>query len=166
MKRAILALALGLLAVLLATPTAVANRPEREELPPAGDFIDTFCGFPMLVDFEQPHPGTVTIFFDQEGNVVRSLATFPGLRVTLTNLETGETLAHDLSGAGILEFNADGSTTRRALGAWGIWARMNGTRGRFITVGRVVEQRDATGALVSRTLEGGQLIDVCAELAP
>jgi hypothetical protein len=43
---------------------------------------------------------------------------------------------------------------------------MNGIRGRFITIGRVIEQTDATGALVSRTLESGRLIDVCAELAP
>jgi hypothetical protein len=164
MRRAILTLALALLAVLLATPAAVANRPERVELPPAGDFVDTFCGFPMLVDFEQPQPATVTIFYDQAGNVVRSFVSGP-LGVTITNLETGESFAHDLSGPGVLEFNADGSTTRTFYGSWGIWARMNGIRGRFITVGQVVEETDATGALVSRTLESGQLIDVCAELA-
>jgi hypothetical protein len=166
MRRAILTLALALLAVLLVTPAAVADRPTREELPPGGDFVDTFCGFPMLLDFEQPHPGTVTLFYDQAGNLVRSFATFPGLRVTITNLETGESIAHDLSGPGVIEFNADGSTTLTATGPWGIWPRMNGIRGRFITIGRVIEQTDATGALVSRTLESGRLIDVCAELAP
>jgi hypothetical protein len=165
MRRAILMLALALLAVLLATPAAVAHRPDRVELPPAGDFVDTRCGFPMLVDFEQPQPATVTIFHDQVGNVVRSHVSGP-LRVTITNLETGESFAHDLSGPGVLEFNADGSTTRTMTGAWGIWARMNGIPGRFITVGLVIEERDATGALVTRTLESGQLIDVCAELAP
>jgi hypothetical protein len=165
MRRAILTLALALLAVLLATPAAIAHRPDRVELPPAGDFVDTFCGFPMLVDFEQPQPATVTIFYDQFGNVVRSHISGP-LAVTITNLETGESFAHDLSGPGVLEFNADGSTTRTLSGAWGIWPRMNGLRGRFITVGQVVEQRDATGALVSRTLESGLLIDVCAELTP
>lgn len=165
MRRAILTLALALLALLSAAPTAVANRPDREELPPAGDFVDTFCGFPMLADFEQPHPGTVTLFYDQVGNLVRSFATFPGLQATLTNLETGESIAHDLSGPGVIEFHADGSTTLTATGPWGIWPRIDGIRGRFITLGRVIEERDATGALVSRTLESGQLIDVCAELA-
>jgi hypothetical protein len=165
MRRAIPTLALALLAVMLATPAAVAYRPDRVELPPAGDFVDTRCGFPMLVDFEQPQPATVTIFYDGVGNVVRSHVSGP-LQVTITNLETGESFAHDLSGPGVLEFNADGSTTGTFYGAWGIWANMNGIPGRFITVGQVVEQRDATGALVSRTLEGGQLIDVCAELTP
>jgi hypothetical protein len=166
MRRAILTLALALLAVLWATPAAVADRPEREELPATGDFVDGFCGFPMLVDFDQPHPGTVTSFYDQAGNLVRSFATFPGLRATITNLATGESLAHDLSGPGVKEFNADGSTTLTATGPWGIWPRLNGNRGRFITVGLVVEQRDATGALVSRTLEAGRMIDLCVELAP
>jgi hypothetical protein len=165
MRRVILTLALGLLAVLLATPAAVAHRPDRVELPPAGDFADTFCGFPMLVDFEQPQPATVTIFYDQFGNVVRSSISGP-LAVTITNLETGESFAHDLSGPGVLEFHPDGSTTGTFYGSWGIWARMDGITGRFITVGQVVEERDATGAVVSRTLESGQLIDVCAELTP
>ena len=165
MRRAILALAFALLAVAIATPAAVANRPDRVELPPAGDFVDTFCGFPMLAHFEQPHPGTVTLFYDQVGNLVRSFATFRGLRATLTNLVTGESIAHDLSGPGVIEFHVDGSSTLTATGPWGVWPRINGIRGRFITVGQVIEERDATGAVVSRTLESGQLIDVCAELA-
>jgi hypothetical protein len=166
MRRAILIVSLALVAALVLTSAAVADRPTREELPPAGDFVDTFCGFPMFVDFEQAQLATVTIFYDEAGNIVRSLVTAPGLHVTITNLETGESFAHDLSGPGVLEFHADGSTTRTMTGSWGIWARMNGTRGRFITVGQVVELTDATGALVSRTLEAGRFIDFCAELAP
>lgn len=166
MRRGMLIVPLALAAALVLTSAAVADRPTREELPPAGDFVDTFCGFPMLVDFEQAQPGTVTLFYDQAGNLVRSFATFPGLQVTITNLETGEPLAHDLSGPGVIEFHADGSTTLTATGPWGIWSRMNGVRGRFITVGQVVELRDATGALVSRTLEAGRIVDVCAELGP
>jgi hypothetical protein len=165
MRRAILIVPLVLAAVLLLTSTAVADTPTREELPAWSDFVDTFCGFPVLFEFEQAHPGTVTLFYDQDGNLVRSSATFPGLTVTATNLETGESLAENLSGFGVREFNADGSTTLTAPGPWGVWPRINGVRGRFITMGRVVEVTDATGALVSRTLEGGRLIDVCAELA-
>jgi hypothetical protein len=166
MRHATLPALLALLAALSITPAAFADSPTREELPPATDFVDTFCGFPMLVDFEQAQPITVTIFYDESGNLVRSLVTAPGLQVTITNLETGESMAHDLSGPGVLEFHADSSTTRTATGAWGIWAQMNGIRGRFITVGRVIELRDASGGLVSRTLDAGRLIDVCAELAP
>jgi hypothetical protein len=166
MRHATLLALLALLAALLITPGAFADSPTREELPPAGDSVDTFCGFPIFVDFEEAQPATVTIFYDQAGNLIRSMGIFPGHSVTLTNLDTGESLAHDLSGSGVIEFHADNSTTQTATGPWGIWARMNGIRGRFITVGRVIEVRDATGALVSRTLEAGRLIDVCAELAP
>jgi hypothetical protein len=150
----------------LLSPTAIADAPTRFELPPPADRVDTFCGFPMLVAVEQAQPARVTIFYDPMGNVVRSTGTFPGTQVTLTNLETGESFVHSLSGSGVIEFNADGSSTLTATGPWGIWPRIDGVRGRFITVGLVIEATDATGAVVSRTLEAGRLIDVCAELAP
>ena len=165
--RAILIVPLAFAAILVAAPAGLANMPTREELPPAGDFTDVGCGFPMFVDFEEAQSAVVTSFFDENGNLVREIAVFPGDTVTITNLETGESMAQSLSGQGVKEFHPDGSTTLAAHGGWGLWTRAPGDlrRGRFITVGQLVEVRDADGRLVSRALDG-RLIDVCAELAP
>ena len=161
MRRRVLILSALLLALAIA-PAASAGKPTREVLPPFPDAVLDLCGFPVL-DHEEGHIVLLS-FTDDEGNLVRQIVTNPGLRETLTNLDTGKTIVLNIEGQGVLELNPDGS--RSFTGTGGnlfYFDPFTLTPGLFYTTGRFVIGVDANG---NRTFENvGTITDVCAELA-
>jgi hypothetical protein len=150
-----------LLALAIA-PAATAGQPTREVLPAAPDAVLDVCGFPVL-DHEEGHIVLLS-FTDDEGNLVRLINTNPGLRETLTNLDTGKTVVLNIEGPGVLDLNPDGSSSVTGTGpVLFYFDPFKLTPGLFYATGRFVIARDANG---NRTFEiVGTITDVCAELA-
>jgi hypothetical protein len=144
-------------------PAASADPPTREVIPPGDDFTEDICGYPILVESEGR---TIRKTFTKQGEVVRIIETYPGLRWTLTNLDTGETSTVVIPGPLKLRFNADGTTTFQGTGPWGWIGTHPGTgeTGFFLLRGRIFETTDAAGDVTSTFT--GRTVDVCELLAP
>ena len=93
-----MALALTLAVTLVAPSAAFADKPLREVLPLQPDIVTQRCGFPVLVHSE----GQIvrSTWFDEDGNPVRAVETYPGLKYVLTNLVTQEHGCGALGGCG------------------------------------------------------------------
>ena len=106
----------------LAAPIpAQAQKPVREVLPTPGDVDTNACGFPVRV-----HTVGTTIrktWFDEQGNPVRAVETYPGSKYVLTNLETQKQIQFTIVGPAFYEFRPDGSFTVMGTGPWGWWRR-------------------------------------------
>ena len=145
---------ISLLVLALATPAAAA-RPLREVIPPAGDFTEESCGFPVLV-----HQEGYTIrltFYDKNDEVLRTTQTYPQFKVTLTNLETGKSLRIVDPGPGFFD---EGTLVGSGPWFWGQQNPVTGEPGMFLTYGRFTLDFD-TGAISLN----GRIRDLCAELA-
>ena len=162
MRRRALILSALFLALAIA-PAASAGKPTREIIPAAPDAVVNQCGFPVL-DHEEGYT-IVESFTDEEGNLVRQIFTNPGLRETLTNLDTGKTVVLNIEGAGFLDLNPDGSGSFTGTGGWFFFVHpATLTPGLFFTTGRFVNTFDANGHRTSFEMVG-TITDVCAELA-
>ena len=169
MKRAIVLALSVILALTMAAPTVLA----QEEGPPNGgapdvvsgtvppEFFPGTCAFPLHLEVN----GKAKLIELPDGGGVglTSIATSPGLDVTITNVETPENQA---------TFNITGSfhqTTNLETGDVTTLARgrnllSDPEAGTVIAIGNFSYVFDAEGNLV-QGLEGkGQLIDVCALL--
>jgi hypothetical protein len=106
------------LAVLLALVTvapAFAAQPEIKRTVVDDTFtVDDVCAFPLEVHVEGIERDA--LYYDQAGNLVQVIATFPRLRVTLTNLETGESLSFPSPSVATTKINPDGSYTVTVTG--------------------------------------------------
>lgn len=159
-------LLLSTLLITLATvPTASANKPWREIKPAQNDVLITDqCAFPVLAHFDGLEIDTT--FFDKAGNPVRLLGVFPGLTLTLTNLETGTSITLGATGSFQLTVEPDGSGSAMVTGR-GAWPGnpITGEPGIWYQSGRVSTTWDADGDTTS--LENtGTLVDLCPQLAP
>ena len=108
-----------------------------------------------------------TTFTDKAGNPVKLLGVFPGNRLTLTNLETGEvnqprppTGSFQARGRArrfdrLLCYRQQALVPTRSSGEPGIWSQS----------GRVTASFDAEGNMMS-VGSTGKLIDLCPRLAP
>ena len=161
MRRRVLILSAVSLALAIA-PAATAGKPTREVFPALPDAVLDQCGFPVL-DHEEGF-GIVLSFTDEEGNLVRQISLAPGLRETLTNLDTGKTVVVNIAGPGHLDLNPDGSRSFTGTGPFLFYFDpFTLGPGLFYSAGRFVIARDANG---NRTFEiVGTITDVCAELA-
>ena len=158
------ALALMLAVTLVAPSAAVADKPLREVLPLQPDIVTQRCGFPVLVHSE----GQVVrnTWFDEGGNPVRAVETYPGLKYILTNLVTQEQIAVSIVGPSLWEFATDGSATVSSAGP-SVWFPHPVTRkpGIFLIRGRYTFELDASGRLTSFRLLSGQVDNLCPRLA-
>jgi hypothetical protein len=161
MRRRVLILSALFLALAIA-PAASAGKPTREIIPAVPDSVLDLCGFPVL-DHEEGYT-IVESFTDEEGNLVRQIFTSPGLRETLTNLDTGKTVVLNIEGPGFLDLNPDGSSSFTGTGPYlFLFDPFKLTPGLFYAAGRFVISFDANG---NRSFEiVGTIRDVCAELA-
>jgi hypothetical protein len=156
---------LALVVALAAPIPADAQNPVREVLPPPPDDTTEACGFPVLV-----HTVGTTIrktWFDEQGNPVRAIETYPGLKYVLTNLETQKQIQFSIVGPAFYEFRPDGSFTVTGTGPWG-WYPENpetGEPGIFLIRGRLTFTVDAEGNLVSFDVIVGHVVNVCSRLA-
>jgi hypothetical protein len=107
-NRMLLRTLLAALGAVLLVPAAAADPPSREPVP-SGDFTAQFCK-----DFQ------VLVHTTQNKEILKTFSSGVGLitgvlKVEVTNVETGTTLALNISGPG--KFSADGSTAD-ARGTW------------------------------------------------
>lgn len=162
MRRRVLILSALFLALAIA-PAATASQPTREVLPAFPDVVLDLCGFPVL-DHEEGF-FVFESFYDEQGNLVRQIGTAPGLRETLTNLDTGKTIVLNIPGPSFLELNPDGSGSFTGTGPYLFYFHpATLTPGLFYTTGRFVSTFDANGHRTSFE-SVGPIIDLCAELA-
>lgn len=153
---------LVMLAVVLAGPSAQAAPPTIERFPIDDQFRDEdSCDFPVEV-----HTTGFIVhieWVDQDGNV-RFIEASPQLKLTLTNLDSGETITVNVSGPLQVTQNADGGFTAVETGLWGRTENPEtGEPGLFQSAGRRVISVDAEGNVSDRFV--GRVIDLCAELA-
>ena len=165
-----LLLLLTVLVALAVVPAAIANKPpwvpHRDILPAPDDrtFTDR-CAFPVLGHINGSEIDTT--FFDKAGNPVKLLGVFPGNTLTLTNLDTGESITVGATGSFQLRIESDGSGSAMVTGqgAWPDGNPITGEPGIWYQNGRVSATFDAEGNTTSMK-SAGKLVDLCARLAP
>ena len=126
------------------------------------DYVDESCGFPVLVHSDGD--SATMQFTDADGTVVRAINTYPGLRMTLTRLDTGEVRHVNLAGPGFTSFTSpDGSSgTTVGTGPWPWGSDSAGEPGIFILYGRWTYSWTSDGS--TPTVSVGHVEDVCADL--
>jgi hypothetical protein len=159
-----IAAALTFAVTLVAPSAALADKPLREVQPLQPDIVTQRCGFPVLVHSE----GEIfrNTWFDDAGNPVRAIETYPGLKYVLTNLVTQTQIAVSIVGPSFWEFAPDGSATVSSAGPTG-WFPHPVTRepGIFLIRGRYTFELDASGRVTSFRLLSGQIDNLCPRLA-
>lgn len=111
----ILLLSFVLLFGLVATAAAVP--PDKEPLGAIETFtISGACPFDVLLE-ELQNESSITTFYDQDGNVRRFLIT-GALKVRLTNVTGGQSIALNVPGPAIERPQPDGSTLVIGVGPW------------------------------------------------
>jgi hypothetical protein len=151
MRRLSLLVAALVVGGLTFTAMATASRPYMET-----DTVDAFsfstCGFPVL--FQPAAHDFTHLFVFSDGEQLTS----GPFRGTLTNLDTGTSIQINISGTVTYTPNSDGSSTLTFNGPT-LFINPH-----VIVDGRTVDQYDADGNRISRTIVGTQE-DVCTELA-
>ena len=163
MRRGLLLLS-TVLVTLAVVPAATANKPTREVIPAPEDRVITGqCTFRVLGHIEGSEIDTT--FFDRAGNPVKLLGVFPGNTLTLTNLDTGESITLGATGSFQLRVQPDGSGSAMVtgLGAWPEGNPVTGEPGIWYQRGRVSATFDAQGNTTS-IRNSGTLVNLCTQL--
>lgn len=161
MKRLSLVVLLTL-GLLLVGPSALATKPTIQEFPIDLLFLDESCGFPIEV---QITGFIIHIEWIDAGGSLRVFEAGPQIKMTLTNLDTGETLTSNIAGPAHITEGSDGSFTFVGTGTWSWNANPEtGEPGIFVSAGRWVFAVDSEGN-ESFTIVG-KIFDLCPELAP
>jgi hypothetical protein len=162
MKHA-LACVLGLAAIALAAPIALADPPIKVPIVQTGFVLPaSVCGFAVSVDFPNQH---------QHGRIYANGVFAAEGQLTTVLSAHGKTLEANISGPGRLTANADGSLSLRAEGRNLVYLNAGdlgpGRPGALmLTSGLVVETLSPTGQLVPGSFATtGAVTDVCALLA-
>ena len=155
--RTISCIVLGLAAAALLVPTASADQPIKEPLP-FSDLTGQFCEDFQVLVHATDNKEVIHIFSS-------GVALITGvLKVEVTNLETGKTLALNISGPG--KISADGSTISGS-GRWllfGEAGQLPGSGpGMMLVVGHLTLALGPAG--IESIAVKGTTEDVCAALA-
>jgi hypothetical protein len=163
-RRTILVLSTVLFS-LAATSRASANEPVREIHPGQDDvFITDGCAFPVLGHIDGRE--IVTTFTDRSGEPVKQIVTFPGNRLTLTNLDVGISLTVMGTGSSQLRAEPDGSLSARAMGHGVFFPNpVTGEPGIWYLSGQGKAILDPQGNVTSARASG-RLVDLCPRLDP
>jgi hypothetical protein len=170
LRRSILAILAGLLAMALATGSVAAAKPDRSFTgSPEGGLTfaaGELCDFGIQIDF-LVNREYLTTFFDKDGNVIRD--NFNGsLRVRITNLDDpSNSVDLDVGGPGGNRYNADGTATDSFHGhGLPLWPATDSHPAVFVaTQGNFVYLIDADFNLLGTVKSAGHSADVCAMLA-
>ena len=152
-----------LFALAIASP-ASASKPVREIHPSQGDAVITDqCAFPVLGHIDGAE--IITTWFDDAGNPVKQIVSFPGNRLTLTNLESGTSITVMATGSSQLRARPDGSTSARSMGHGPFFPNpITGEPGIWYLSGQGRATLDPQGNVTSAVLSG-RLVDLCPQLA-
>ena len=152
-------LALTVVVALCAAAMASADPGTRTPAAPFDDVTVAGCGFDVLV--ETVEWKVVSTTFSNNASPVVEIDTGVA-KVRLTNLETGESIAVNISGPRVVKVFSDGSVVLADEGPWIHWD-LPGLPAIFQTLGRVTITIDAAGNV---TIDGnGRIVDLCAPLA-
>jgi hypothetical protein len=159
----VLACVLGLGAIALAAPIALADPPIKVPIVQSGFVLPaSVCGFAVSVDFPNQH---------QHGRLyANGVFAAEGELTTIVSAH-GKTFEANISGPGRLTFHDDGSVSLRAEGRNLVYLNAGdlgpGRPGALLlTSGLVVETVSASGQVVPGTFATtGAVTDVCALLA-
>jgi hypothetical protein len=162
MKRLVLPLVLAGV-FLVSVPTALGTQPVIERTTTGSVFLDasrSSCGFPVL--FTPTHQDLLQIFDFGNGRLLFTGA----LTMTATNLDSGKSVALNLSGNSTLTFNSDGSVSFSNTGGT-VYVPPSSPGFDTLTLfqGRFAKSFDSQGNVVS-TLLAGTATDLCAVLGP
>ena len=164
MRPLLVGVVLALVALVL-VPAASANKPTREIIPAPPDMvISGQCAFPVLGHIDGTEIDTT--FTDRAGNPIRLLGTFPGNKLTLTNLDTGKSIAVPATGSFQLRVEPDGSASVKVTGhgPWPDGNPITGEPGIWYQSGQVSATFDADGNMTS-VRSTGKLVNLCLQLA-
>ncbi len=163
MPRTLLFLSTVLFALAI-TPSASATKPAREIHPSQGDVVITDqCSFPVLGHLDGVE--IITTWTDDAGNPVKQIVTFPGNRLTLTNLDSGTSVTVMATGSSQLRAEPDGSVSARAMGHGPFFPNpITGEPGIWYLSGQGKATIDPQGNVTSAGL-AGRLVDLCPQLA-
>jgi hypothetical protein len=161
MPRKLLVLAV-VVTVLAVASSASATKPIRDTNE-QGDFvIRGQCAFPVLGHID----GTEIIqtFVDKAGDPVKQIVTFPGNRITLTNLRSGSSIVVMGTGSSQLRARRDGSLSARAMGHGPFFPNpLTGEPGIWYLSGQGTMTTDRNGQVTEIELHG-RLVDLCPRL--
>jgi len=161
MPRKLLVLAVVVTVLALAS-SASATKPIRDTNE-QGDFvIRGQCAFPVLGHID----GTEIIqtFVDKAGDPVKQIVTFPGNRITLTNLRSGSSIVVMGTGSSQLRARRDGSLSARAMGHGPFFPNpLTGEPGIWYLSGQGTMTSDQNGQVTEIALHG-RLVDLCPRL--
>lgn len=163
MRRRLLLLPTVLICLALA-PEASAKKPMREINPSQDDVvIAEQCAFPVLGHIDGIE--IVKTWTDDAGNPVKQIVTFPGNRLTLTNLDSGTSVTVMGTGSSQLRAQPSGSVSARAMGHGLFFPNpLTGESGIWYLSGQGKATLDAQGNVTAARL-AGRLVDLCPSLA-
>lgn len=132
--------------------------------PESVEFTASFdAGFPCSFGLEAHVRGKGgLILFDD-----RAITTSPGLRVTLTNTDSQESITHVITG--VLHDTFDDVLRTKVTGRNLLFGVIEGDPGMFLTIGKIVTEAPLDDPLTMDIIEDespGTMIDVCAVLSP
>jgi hypothetical protein len=157
-------LVMTLLLTLGAATAASASKPIREVFPGQPDgVISGQCAFPVLGHIEGPE--IIKTFVNAAGDPMKQIVTFPGNKITLTNVRTGTSVTVLGTGSSQLRARPDGSFSARTMGHGPFFPNpLTGERGIWYLSGQGASTLDPGGNVTSATLHG-RLVDLCSRLA-
>ena len=162
MPRKVLVLSV-VVAVLAVASSAYASKPIREVHAQDDFVIRGQCAFPVLGHIDGVE--TITTFVDKAGEPVKQIVTFPGNRITLTNLRSGTSIEVMGTGSSQLRARADGSVSARAMGHGPFFPNpLTGEPGIWYLSGQGTMTLDQNGQVTAIALHG-RLVDLCPQLA-
>jgi hypothetical protein len=159
---------LGLLGGVMTAAPALARGPKWQFLPAEPFTLDaSFCGFEVGVTFPV-NKGFSKILKVADGSM--TFLSTGSLRVSLANLETGKTIAENVSGPAKFTVHPDGSATLHGRGR-GLSILGPADAARFglpsvaVVAGAGTVEIAPDGTFTSVSLRGHVLVDVCAALS-
>ena len=163
MRRRLLLLPTVLICLALA-PEASAKKPMREINPSQDDVvIADQCAFSVLGHIDGIE--IIKTWIDDAGDPVKQIVTFPGNRLTLTNLDSGTSVTVMGTGSSQLRAQPSGSVSARAMGHGLFFPNpLTGEPGIWYLSGQGKATLDSQGNVISATL-AGRLVDLCPSLA-
>jgi hypothetical protein len=162
-RRRLLLLPTVLICLALA-PEASAKKPMREINPSQDDVvIAEQCAFPVLGHIDGIE--IIKTWIDDAGDPVKQIVTFPGNRLTLTNLDSGTSVTVMGTGSSQLRAQPSGSVSARAMGHGLFFPNpLTGEPGIWYLSGQGKATLDSQGNVTSAAL-AGKLVDLCPSLA-
>ena len=109
-----LGVSLVLACLFVARPQAVGGQPIVYKIPTNDVFVTNYCGFPMRVT--TTGSAVIHLFLDAGGNFERVIITAPDLKISFTNLNTGETVWTPSVNMVMEQANEDGTGTKTLRG--------------------------------------------------